>query len=77
VFFAGLSLGPVRGGLTFRFVPVVRADVARVRDAVRARGGEARSLWDRASRIAALSGPGALDRADRLTVALTPLASFL
>jgi len=56
--------------LTFRFVPVVRADVRRVREAVRVRGGESRSLRDRASRIVTLSLVRALARADRLAVAL-------
>jgi biotin transport system permease protein len=57
-------------GLTVRFVPVVRADVRRVRDAVRARGGDRRSLRDRASRLATLSVLRALVRSDRLALAL-------
>lgn len=57
-------------GLTVRFVPVVRADVRRVRDAVRARGGDGRSLRDRASRLATLSVLRALARSDRLALAL-------
>ncbi|MFB6232966.1 MAG: energy-coupling factor transporter transmembrane protein EcfT, partial [Haloarculaceae archaeon] len=69
---------PGRGGqllgvgvaLTVRFVPVVRGDVGRIRDAIRARGGEERSLRDRASRIATLSVLRARQRADRLAVAL-------
>lgn len=56
--------------LTFRFLPVVRRDVDRIREAIRARGGEERSLRDRASRIATLSASRALDRSDRLAVAL-------
>lgn len=56
--------------LTFRFVPVVRSDVARIREAIRARGGETRSLRDRASRIATLSLVRSIRRADRLSVAL-------
>jgi biotin transport system permease protein len=56
--------------LTFRFVPVVRADVERVRAAVNVRGGGGRSLRDRATRIATLSVGRALSRADRLAVAL-------
>jgi len=56
--------------LTFRFVPVVRADVRRVRAAIRARGGDSRSLRDRARRITTLSLLRALGRADRLAVAL-------
>lgn len=56
--------------LTFRFLPVVRSDVRTVRDAINARGGETRSLRDRARRIATLSTARALARADRLSVAL-------
>lgn len=56
--------------LTFRFVPVVRADVGRIRDAIRARGGDRRSARDRATRLATLSLVRALDRADRLSLAL-------
>lgn len=57
-------------GLTVRFVPVVRADVRRIREAVRARGGDRRSLRDRASRLATLSVLRALARSDRLALAL-------
>ncbi len=57
-------------GLTFRFVPVVREDVRRVREAVLARGGRDRPFRDRVSRIATLSLVRALDRRDRLAVAL-------
>jgi len=56
--------------LTFRFVPVVKGDVARIREAISARGGDERSLRDRASRIASLSLARSLQRADRLSVAL-------
>jgi len=56
--------------LTFRFVPVVRADVRRVRDAMLARGGAERPFRDRASRIATLSVVRALERRDRLALAL-------
>jgi biotin transport system permease protein len=56
--------------LTVRFLPVVRADVRQVREAIRARGGDRRSLRDRASRIATLSAVRALARADGLAVAL-------
>lgn len=66
---AGQLLG-IGVALTFRFVPVVRADVARIRDAIRARGGENRSLSDRATRIATLSVVRAFRRADRLSLAL-------
>jgi biotin transport system permease protein len=66
---AGQLLG-VGVGLTFRFVPLLRDDVARVREAVAARGGDQRSLRDRASRTAALSLRRALRRSDRLSLAL-------
>lgn len=56
--------------LTFRFLPVVRRDVERIREAIRARGGDGRSLHDRAGRIATLSAARALARSDRLAVAL-------
>ncbi len=57
-------------GLTVRFVPVVRADVRRHREAIAARGGNARSLRDRARRLAALSVTSVLRRADTIAVAL-------
>jgi biotin transport system permease protein len=57
-------------GLTFRFVPVIRADVTRIREALAARGGETRSLRDRASRLVTLSVVRAFARADRLSLAL-------
>jgi len=57
-------------GLTIRFVPVVRGDVAAARDAIRARGGDARPFYERAGRIALLSVQRALARADALAVAL-------
>ena len=56
--------------LTFRFVPVVRADVARIRKALAVRGGNRRSARDRASRLATLSLVRAVGRADSLAVAL-------
>ncbi|MFB6311879.1 MAG: energy-coupling factor transporter transmembrane protein EcfT [Salinirussus sp.] len=57
-------------GLTFRFVPLVRADVTRIREAIAARGGESRSVRDRAGRLAILSVSRAFARADALGVAL-------
>jgi len=66
----GVLLG-VGVGLTFRFLPVIRADVRRVREAIAARGGDHRSLRDRAGRIATLSIGRVLDRADRLSIALS------
>jgi len=65
----GQSLG-VGVALTFRFLPVLRRDLRLVRDAVRARGGERRSVVDRARRIAVVGLARALDRSDRLAVAL-------
>jgi len=65
----GQALG-VGVALTFRFLPVLRRDLLSVRDAIRARGGESRSVVDRAQRIAIVGLARALDRADRLSVAL-------
>ena len=65
----GQALG-VGVALTFRFLPVLRRDLRSVRDAIRARGGESRSVVDRAQRIAIVGLARALDRADRLSVAL-------
>jgi biotin transport system permease protein len=65
----GQSLG-VGVALTFRFLPVLRRDLASVRDAVRVRGGTHRSIIDRAKRIAVVGLARALDRADRLSLAL-------
>jgi len=56
--------------LTFRFVPVLRRDLLSVSDAIRARGGQNRSIVDRAKRIAVVGLARALDRSDRLSVAL-------
>jgi biotin transport system permease protein len=56
--------------LTFRFVPVLRADVGRIQEAIAARGGGCRPWRDRASRLATLSLISALQRADSLSVAL-------
>ncbi len=67
------KLGQLLGigvALTFRFVPVVRTDVGRIREAISARGGDERTLRDRASRIARLSLVRSLQRAGRLSVAL-------
>ncbi|ERH06595.1 MAG: ABC-type cobalt transport system, permease component CbiQ related transporter [Halonotius sp. J07HN4] len=66
---AGQLLG-VGVALTFRFVPVLRADLRRVRDAIRARGGDTRSIRERSQRLTTLMMVQALQRADRLSVAL-------
>lgn len=65
----GRSLG-VGVALTFRFFPVLRRDLSSVRDAIRARGGTRRSIVNRAKRIAIMGLARALDRADRLSIAL-------
>ncbi len=57
-------------GLTFRFLPVIRRDVRTIREALQARGGDARPLHDRAGRLALLSTERALSRADTLSMAL-------
>jgi biotin transport system permease protein len=57
-------------GLTVRFIPLVRADLGRIRDALRARGGETRSRRFRMGRIATLAVARSLDRAGRLATAL-------
>lgn len=56
--------------LTFRFVPLLRRDLRAVREAMRARLGDQRSLRDRA-RLVGIGGLSrAFTRADRLSVAL-------
>jgi len=65
----GQALG-VGVGLTFRFLPVLRRDLLSVREAIQARGGETRSLVDRAKRIAVVGLARALSRSDRLSLAL-------
>jgi biotin transport system permease protein len=65
----GQALG-VGVAITFRFLPVLRRDLLSVRDAIRARGGQRRSVVDRAQRIAVVGLARALGRADRLSVAL-------
>lgn len=57
-------------GLTFRYLPIVRGDVRRVRQAIAVRGGGARPVRERAGLVAVLSVRRALDRADALAVAL-------
>lgn len=65
----GQLLG-VAVSLTVRFLPLVRRDVLQVREAIAARGGDSRSVRDRAGRIAVLSTARALSRSERLSVAL-------
>ena len=57
-------------GLTVRFLPLVRRDVAQIRTAIRARGGAERSLVDRARRVALVGTRRAFARADHLSLAL-------
>lgn len=57
-------------GLTFRFLPVIREDVVRIHEGILARGGANRPFHDRVRRIAALSVARALERSERLSVAL-------
>lgn len=56
--------------LTFRFLPVIREDVFRLREGIQARGGANRPFHDRVRRIAVLSVARALERSERLSVAL-------
>lgn len=56
--------------LTFRYVPVLRADLRRVRDAIRARNGDTRSIRERSQRLTVLMVVRALRRSDQLAVAL-------
>ncbi|MFB6154355.1 MAG: energy-coupling factor transporter transmembrane protein EcfT [Haloferacaceae archaeon] len=66
---AGQFLG-VGVGLVFRFLPVVQNDLARVRDASAARLGERRSVHERVRFVATAGLNRALNRADRLALAL-------
>ncbi|MDS0260800.1 energy-coupling factor transporter transmembrane protein EcfT [Haloarcula sp. S1CR25-12] len=65
----GQALG-VGVALTFRFLPVLRRDLLTVREAIQARGGERRSVVDRAKRIAVVGLARSLSRSDRLSLAL-------
>jgi biotin transport system permease protein len=66
---SGQILG-VGMALVVRLFPLVLADVREVRDAIHARGGEARPLQERARLLAVRSLERTLDRSDRLSVAL-------
>lgn len=66
---AGQLLG-VGIALVYRFAPLLQADVRRVREAIRARGGDRRSAVDRTRRTVLAGTRRALRRADRLSVAL-------
>ena len=57
-------------GLVFRFLPLLQADVARVRQASNARLGSERPLRDRIRLVVSAGLGRALGRADRLAVAM-------
>lgn len=57
-------------GFVLRFLPVLRADLRRVRDASRARLGDQRPLSDRMATVAVGGLRRALARADRFALAL-------
>jgi len=63
--FLGLGVGFV-----FRFLPVLRGDLRRVRDASAARLGGERPLRARMARVAVVGLDRALSRADTLALAL-------
>lgn len=56
--------------LVFRFLPVLRADLTRIRRAMAARLGTERGTVDRVNRIGVLGLTRAFARADRLSLAL-------
>jgi biotin transport system permease protein len=66
---AGRFLG-VGVGLVFRFLPVLRRDASRAREAMHARLGETRPLRERMRLVATTSLQRAFDRADTLSLAL-------
>lgn len=66
---AGQFLG-TSVAFVFRFLPVLQADVARIRDAQRARLGTERSVPDRMSRLLLSSLDTAFSRSDRFALAL-------
>ena len=65
----GRLLG-VGTGLVFRFLPLLQRDVRRLRDASRARLGDQRSVRDRVRLVGVGGLRRALQRADRLALAL-------
>ncbi|MFC6717741.1 energy-coupling factor transporter transmembrane component T family protein [Natrialbaceae archaeon GCM10025810] len=56
--------------LVFRFLPVLRADLETIREAMAARLGTERGVADRASRVGTFGLERAFARADRLSLAL-------
>ena len=65
----GVTLG-VGVSLVFRFLPVLRADLRSIRDAIAARGGDRGSFVERARRIGVRGVARTFRRADRLALAL-------
>ncbi len=57
-------------GLVFRFFPLLLADLRSARAAIAARAGDRRSALDRTRRLALVGLRRALERADRLALAL-------
>lgn len=57
-------------GFVLRFLPVLRADLGRATDAVRARGGDALPVHERMRLVAVGGVRRALERADRFALAL-------
>lgn len=66
---AGQFLG-MGVALVFRFLPLLRADVGRIRDAVAARLGTERPVHERMALVTVAGIDRALARADRLSLAL-------
>jgi biotin transport system permease protein len=66
---AGQFLG-MGVAFVFRFVPVLQADIARIRDAHRSRLGTERSVPDRMGLLAVAAFNRAFERADRFSLAL-------
>ena len=58
-------------GLVFRFLPLLRRDVATIRDAERARLGDRRATRERLATVGAAALSRAFTRADRLALALS------
>lgn len=57
-------------GFVFRFLPVLRGDIARIRDGYRARLGTERSVPERIQLLTVASFNRAFERADRFALAL-------
>lgn len=66
---AGQFLG-MGASFVFRFLPVLRADVGRIRDAHRARLGTERSVTERVRLLVVAAFNRAFERADRFALAL-------